>query len=160
MAKVIMLCGKICSGKSTYAQELKNKINAVVLSPDDLMLTLFEEQLGDKHNDILNKCLSYLYDFAEQLINAKVNVILDFGFWYKEERKNRIEYFKSKNIEVEMHYIKIDKNTWILNIEKRNKLVKVGRLKCYYVDENMKELFDRVFEEPDWDENYLLKEMK
>lgn len=45
MPKVIMLCGKICSGKSFYAEQLKNRINGIVLSCDDLMLTLFDEQL-------------------------------------------------------------------------------------------------------------------
>jgi predicted kinase len=156
MAKIIMLCGKICCGKSTYALILKNKINAIVLSADNLMLNLFEEQLGDRHNEILNKCVTYLNDLAEQIINANVNVILDFGFWYKEERQKSIEYFNLKNIEVELHYIKIDKNSWITQIEKRNKLVKEGKSKSYYVDENMKDIFERVFEEPDSDERYLL----
>ncbi|HOV25823.1 MAG TPA: AAA family ATPase [Pseudobacteroides sp.] len=48
MAKIIIMCGKICSGKSTYSQKLKKEINAVVLSCDELMLSLFDEQLGDK----------------------------------------------------------------------------------------------------------------
>ena len=29
MAKVIMLCGKICSGKSTYAERLKKEMNGI-----------------------------------------------------------------------------------------------------------------------------------
>ena len=34
MAEVFMTCGKICSGKSTYAQKLRNERNAVVLRVD------------------------------------------------------------------------------------------------------------------------------
>lgn len=156
MAKVIMLCGKICSGKSTYAEKLKKEINAVVLSCDDLMLTLFEEQLGDKHNEIQSKCKTYLYDLTEQIIQTNVNVILDFGFWHKEERKSLIEFFKLKNIVAEMHYVKVDKVTWLSQIEKRNILIKEGKINCYYVDKNMKEEFDKMFEEPNMDEDYLL----
>ena len=32
MAKVIAICGKICSGKTYYANKIKGKENAVVLS--------------------------------------------------------------------------------------------------------------------------------
>ncbi len=156
MAKIIMLCGKICSGKSFYANKLKDEFNAVILSCDDLMLGLFDEQLGDRHNEILNKCKTYLYELAQQIIQANVDVILDFGFWKREERKSIIEFFNSKNIEAQIHYVKVDKDTWNAQIEKRNELVKAGKLKCYYVDENMKEIFEKAFEEPSMDENYIL----
>ncbi|MDP4094674.1 MAG: ATP-binding protein [Bacillota bacterium] len=156
MSKIIMLCGKICSGKSTYANQLAQKINAVVLSCDELMLSLFDEQLGDKHNDILKKCQAYLYNLAQQIVHANVNVILDFGFWSKVERTELIRLFNSKNIEVELHYIKIDDNSWLEQIKKRNKLVEEGKLKCYYVDKNMQRIFNENFEEPGIDENYLL----
>ncbi len=157
MAKIIILCGKICSGKSTFAKKLKNEINAVILSCDDLMLTIFDEQLGDKHNDIARKCQTYLYGLAEQIIGTNTDVILDFGFWSREERKNIIKYFGSKNIEVQMYYIKVDKKTWLEQIEKRNALKLEGKAHCYYVDENMKEIFDKMFEEPGEDENYEIR---
>lgn len=41
MAKVILICGKICSGKSTYAEQLRVQNNAVVLSTDEITLALF-----------------------------------------------------------------------------------------------------------------------
>ena len=30
MAKVYLICGKICSGKSYYSRKLKEKINSVI----------------------------------------------------------------------------------------------------------------------------------
>lgn len=42
MAQVIMTCGKICSGKSTYAQKLSKKYNAVILSVDEITLSLLK----------------------------------------------------------------------------------------------------------------------
>lgn len=156
MAKIIVICGKICSGKSTYSEKLKKEINAVVLSCDELMLTLFDKQLGDKHDDIVKKCSTYLHDLAQKIIHANTNVILDWGSWTKEGRKNTIEFFKSKNIEVEMHYIKVDDKTWIAQIEKRNLLVEEGKSKAYYVDENLKEKSGEIFEELSIDEEYFL----
>ena len=32
MARIILICGKICSGKTYYARQLKEKYNAVILS--------------------------------------------------------------------------------------------------------------------------------
>lgn len=156
MAKVFMICGQICSGKSTYSEKLKNEINAVVLSSDEIMLSLFDEQLGDKHEDVAKKCQAYLYDLAQKIVNANTNVILDWSSWSKEGRKKIIEFFKSKNIEVEMHYIKVDEEIWNAQIEKRNLLVQDGKIKCYYVDANLKEKSRNLFEEPDTDENYIL----
>ena len=40
MPKVIMTCGKICSGKSTYAQKLRLEYSAVILSVDEITLAL------------------------------------------------------------------------------------------------------------------------
>ena len=154
MPKVIILCGKICSGKSTYVESLKKEINAVVLLCDNLMLILFDEHLGEKHNDILKKCKNYIYDLAQQIIFVNINVILDFGFWFKEESTNIIEFFEFKGIETEIHYIKVDKITWDAQIEKRNVLVKSEKINCYY-----KERFDRMFEEPDENEDYLLMDI-
>ena len=41
MAKVFLICGKICSGKSTYARKLMENRQAVLLSADEIMLALF-----------------------------------------------------------------------------------------------------------------------
>ena len=34
MGKVIIICGKICSGKSYYSKQLKESLNAVVKFPN------------------------------------------------------------------------------------------------------------------------------
>ena len=40
MAKVFIMCGKLCSGKSTYANRIRQTHKAVILSIDEIMLTL------------------------------------------------------------------------------------------------------------------------
>ena len=47
MAEVILICGKICSGKSTWAKALCRESGALCLSVDELMLALLPERLGD-----------------------------------------------------------------------------------------------------------------
>ena len=41
MAKVFLICGKICSGKGFYTRQLKEKEHAVVLSCDEIENDLF-----------------------------------------------------------------------------------------------------------------------
>lgn len=148
MAKIILLCGKICSGKSTYANNIKQRYNAVILSCDELMLGLFDEQLGDNHHNILNKVKNYLYQLAEQIVITDTNVILDFGFWTLSERQNIKQYYAEKGIITELHYVRVQPEVWLYNIEKRNGSSHDTKVKSYYIDENMKQLFSKMFEEP------------
>lgn len=47
MAKVIAICGKICSGKSYYANKIKDKLNAVILSTDEVTFDLIDNEQGE-----------------------------------------------------------------------------------------------------------------
>ena len=51
MAKVILLCGKLCCGKTTYAEHLRAQNKAVLLSIDEVMLTIFGQYTGDRHDE-------------------------------------------------------------------------------------------------------------
>lgn len=55
MAKVFLICGKICSGKSTYAEYLRTENTAVLLSVDEIMLALFGLYAGNKHDEYTEK---------------------------------------------------------------------------------------------------------
>jgi len=158
MAKIILLCGKVCSGKSTYANKIRLQYNAIILSCDELMLQLFDEQLGDNHEVVLQNVQNYLYQLAEQIVIANTNVILDFGFWTRSERSKIKMYYDDKGIETELHYIKIVPSDWLCNIDKRNKNLRKYKNKNYYMDDNMKQLFSEQFQEPDSDEIDILFE--
>ena len=49
MPKVILICGRICCGKTTYSKKLCAERNAVLLSVDEIMLSLFDQCCGDMH---------------------------------------------------------------------------------------------------------------
>ena len=96
MAKVIMVCGKICSGKSTYSEKLRKENKAVVLSVDEIMLTLFGQNAGKKHDEYVKKIKKYLLEKSLDIISADVDVILDWGFWTRTERKARVLKWEGK----------------------------------------------------------------
>lgn len=54
MGKIILTCGKICSGKSYYTKQLKEELNAVIISPDEATYELLNNEQGEFY-DIFQK---------------------------------------------------------------------------------------------------------
>lgn len=152
MAKVIMTCGKICSGKSTYANKISKEQKAVILSVDEITLALFGQHTGEKHDEYVEKLKSYLFDKSVEIVRTGVNVILDWGFWTKQERVFAREFYKSKNIECEFHYIDVSDDIWKQRIAQRNSDVSNGKVSAYYIDDNLAKKFESLFEKPDDDD--------
>ena len=145
MAKVIMTCGKICSGKSTYSEKLRKENKAVVLSVDEITLALFEQNVGEKHDEYVAKLEKYLFEKSLDIVSVGVDVILDWGFWTKEERDFAREFYSSRDIRYEFHYIDVSDETWGRRLNKRNKEIVSGEVTAYYVDNNLATKFNSIF---------------
>lgn len=152
MAKVIMICGKICSGKSFYAQQIRREQGGVILSADEITLALFGQDAGDKQDVYTAKLKSYLFEKSAELIAAGINVILDWGFWTKNERDFARAFYTDKNIKCEFHCIAISEKEWKKRLKKRNNSVESGKTNAYYVDEGLAKKVEAIFEIPSEDE--------
>lgn len=157
MPEVILVCGKICSGKTVYAAELMKKRNCVVLSCDEITLTL-EKYLSGNFDEMITALKNYLCHKACEIILAGANVIIDFGNWTFAERESLKKFFTQKNIKTELHYIKVSDEIWEKRIEKRNRDVQLGLTEAYYLDDGLKAKFLSRFEEPSADEIDMLIE--
>ena len=149
MSKVIITCGKIGAGKSTYAEKLRKSEKAVLLSCDEITLALFDGNIGEKHDEIVERCQKYLFQKSLEIIEIGCNVILDWGLWQKEERIEAREFYKKHDVPCEIHYIHVSDVQWQANLEKRNADVLAGRTSAYFVDEGLAAKFDGLFEEPE-----------
>ena len=147
--KVYLMCGKICSGKSTHAQELRKEHKAVVLSVDEITLALFGQDAGEKHDDYVARAEAYLYRKSLEIVESGISVILDWGFWTKEERDYARQFYGSRNIPYEFHYIDVDDAEWYRRLEKRNAAISRHELDAYYVDEGLAAKFAAIFEKPE-----------
>lgn len=152
MAKVILICGKICCGKTTYSETVREKENAVILSVDEIMLSIFGQHAGEKHDEYANNTQKYLFDKSIEFVNAGVNVILDWGFWTKANREKARDFYKTRGIETQMHYIDICDAVWKQRLDYRNQKVEQGLADAYFVDENLAKKFASIFEAPDEEE--------
>ncbi len=152
MAKVFLICGKICCGKSTYAERLRVENNAVLLSIDEIMLAVFGPYAGDKHDEYTERLRSYLLEKSVDIIGSGIDVILDWGFWTKRKRAEAREFYAARNIEYEFHYIDISEEVWKERIAQRNRSVLNGEISAYIVDSGLEAKFESLFEPPDEDE--------
>lgn len=153
MPKVIAICGKICSGKTYYARQLREKENAVILSCDELTKALFDNELGERHDEISLRIWDYFKAKSVELVNAGCTVILDWGFWTSQDRKSLTEFYRARNIPMEWHYIDVDDRTWHTNIEERNRRVLSGEGGSdYFLDEGLMAKLLSRWEEPTDDE--------
>lgn len=141
----VLICGKICSGKSTYCETLRTERNAAVLSVDELVLPLFGEHLGAQHEIITQKAQKYLFERAAELLSLGVNIILDWGFWTAESRKFARNFFAERGFATELHYIEISADEWQRRIEKRNSTADGLN---YFVNDAIAEKCDRLFQPP------------
>ena len=151
MAKVIMTCGKLCSGKSTYARKLKDELGAVILSIDDLMLTLFPEGAGEMHDVYARRTEAYLLGQSLQILETGTDVILDWGLWTREQRDRLRAFYADHRADCEIHYLRISDEEWNRRIRKRNEGQKDDPA-VYAVDEGLLRKFESIFEEPSAEE--------
>ena len=153
MAKLLCICGKIGCGKTYYANRLKEQAHAVILSTDEVTYDLTNNQQGDGYDEFAIRVNLYLRKKAVEIVNAGCTVILDWGFWTKENRKEIKRYGENNGVLVEMHYIDIDDKTWYENIEKRNNEVISGNGgSSFYVNEGLLNKVSSLFEIPEKEE--------
>ena len=147
MSKVMMTCGMICCGKSTYARRLQALGNAVILSIDSITL----DPVG-KAPEI---CMTIPRP-AGGAVPAGSSQILrtgagrDSGLGPVDPRRPgpHPNFYAAHDTETELHYLQIPPEEWNRRIEKRN----ASGESSYYVDEGLLNKCRSLFEEPSRDE--------
>ena len=149
MGKVILLCGKIASGKSHYAKQLKEQLNAVVISPDEATYELIDNEQGEFYDAFSKRLNKYFTRKVGEIAKAGANVIFEVGLWSRNERKKIRNYYKENTVECEIHYVCVDDETWKQNIEERNKRVLEGNGGSdFYLDDGLMKKLESLWEEP------------
>lgn len=117
--KVFLICGVICSGKSTLARHMAEECRAIILSCDELTKALGDD-LGDRHDAIAARIHTYLQGKAVALCRLGVNVILEWGFWRAADRAEMSRFLKGAGVPFEWHYIDVSHEQLMRNVARRN----------------------------------------
>jgi predicted kinase len=82
-----LLCGRIGSGKTTFAKRLEREAPAVRLTHDEWIVKLYgPNPPAELYREYFVRVENQIWELAEAIVRAGADVILDFGFWSRESR--------------------------------------------------------------------------
>ena len=147
-APVTLICGPVCSGKTTLAEASARETGAMNLPADDLMLALFGGDAGADHDKYAARARRYLLDLAVRLSRAGTEVTLDWGFWTREMREEALTPLRAAGVPVRLWRIDLSPETWKRLIEGRNRDVEAGSTRAYIVDEGLAQKCLALYDPP------------
>lgn len=146
MASVHLICGFAGTGKTTVARKLAVQINAVRLTPDEMMADLYGRDIPEsEYREKREKVDRLVWDLAEQIVCAGGSVILDYGFGSRESRQKAVERIKIFCDNITFHQVECDFETAKRRLRERDE----GRL-----DEAAFDALAKAYEPIDADERF------
>jgi predicted kinase len=154
MATAHLISGLPCSGKTTYAKARLADINGVHFALDYWLITAFGaysiDSVGHKeHVRRVLACRELIWSNAASLLVRGVDVILDDGFFFRD---NRIQYIKLAHelgAHAVVHYLHAPLEVLRARVERRN--ANLPRYN-FRIERGMLDVFAGLFEVPSLDE--------
>jgi O-succinylbenzoate synthase len=88
-----LICGQAGAGKTTYAKHLEKSESAVRFSKDEWIVTLYGRDLTlADWSQFEPRCYALIESLSEPLLKRGIDVIWDYGFWYREERLRALNF--------------------------------------------------------------------
>ena len=121
MATLHLMVGLPCSGKSTLAQTLEHELPALRLTVDEWHIRLFGQDAEEPEHDARHSLIeALLWNIASRALELGTNVILDFGFWAREEREEYRLRAKQLGASSEVHYLDVPEDELLRRLAVRN----------------------------------------
>src|SRR4029078_4730035 len=80
---LFLIVGLPGAGKTVRARALAAEHGALLMTPDAWMISLFGQSQPDGKRDLLE---GHLIALAVEALRLRLNVVLDFGLWGRDER--------------------------------------------------------------------------
>jgi predicted kinase len=109
-ATLHLISGLPCAGKTTYAERLRGQRDAALLSLDRWLITSFGryaiESVGHiEHARRLYACRELIWDVSAELLRRHADVILDDGFFLRNDREQHVGRAHELGARAEIHFI-------------------------------------------------------
>ena len=150
MATLHLMVGLPCAGKTTLALTLEREHSAIRLTLDEWHLRLFGQDAEDPAHDARHRLVeSLLWEVASRALALGINVILDFGFWAREEREDFRSRAKELGASSEVHFLDVPRDELLRRLAQRN--TQDSKL-SFRIPEEMMKPWIAIFEKPTADE--------
>jgi predicted kinase len=150
MATLHLMVGLPCSGKTTLALTLEREHSAIRLTVDEWHLRLFGQDAEDPEHDARHSLIeSLLWELASRALALGTNVILDFGFWAREEREDYRSRAKALGASSEVHFLDVPHDELLQRLAQRNARPSAS---SFRIPEEMMKPWFALFQRPTPDE--------
>jgi len=138
------------SGKTSLARSLATQTNALFLCPDAWIPGLMQDSGNRAEADRLREPVESLqWELARTLLARGTSIILDNGFWSREERLSYRDGAAAVGARVELHYLDVSRDELWRRVQARNRSIDVG---AFVVQENEIDIWMGWFTPPDREE--------
>ncbi|MFN8530411.1 MAG: AAA family ATPase [Anaerolineae bacterium] len=150
MATLHLMVGLPCSGKSTLARKLEREQSALRLVPDEWHVQLFGQDAEEPEHDARHMLIeAMLWNIASRTLELGTNVILDYGFWAREEREDYRLRAKQLGASSEVHFLDVPEDELMRRLAVRNAQPSQT---SFYIPEAMMKPWIAFFQRPTPDE--------
>ena len=120
-----LICGSTGAGKTTYAQELTERIGAVRFSIDEWMTRLFwmdtPQPLDPSWSmERVERCLTQIWSTASQLAHRGLPSVLNLGLGQAASRTRFVKLAGELGFSVQMHFVDVSAEERWRRVEARN----------------------------------------
>ena len=146
MAILILMVGLPGGGKTTLAKQLEAERSAVRFTPDEW----FGALVLDPYDEALRARIEALqWDCAARLLTLEIDVILDFGFWAREEREDYRARAAALGEATEIIFLDVPRAELWSRLSTRNADLPTG---TFHVEEASLDAWWSMFEPPSREE--------
>lgn len=150
MPTLFMICGLPGAGKTTLAKQLEISENAFRFCPDEWITSLLKDAADTPEMDRLRDPVESLqWEMAKRVLTLGMNVILENGFWSREERMRFRSQAQALSVRVELRYLDVPRDELWRRLSKRNAELPSG---TFPIREDQLDLWLTWFEPPTPDE--------
>jgi predicted kinase len=150
MAILFLICGLPGSGKSTLARQLEQARPALRLCPDEWIATILADPQDTGELDRLRTPVETLqWELAQRALVLGVDVVLEYGFWSREERSFFRTQAEALGAKVELRYLEVSRDELWARLSRRNAALPPG---TFPVSEAQLDLWWSWFQPPAPDE--------
>ena len=150
MATLFLLCGLPGAGKTTLARQLEQSHLLLRLSPDDWIARMLCDAADEAELQRLREPVESLqWDVAARSLALGLSVVLDWGFWSRQEREDYRARAEKLGARVELRFLEVARDELWQRLERRNQALPPG---TFAVSREQLEAWWALFEPPTADE--------